>query len=80
MTLLHLVVLEKVLAEDLQQNEEIFTTFEKLPSENLIKRTGIFDYYQVQINPSAINLNRNSKGAQVYQKYQSWLDLKKYKR
>jgi hypothetical protein len=56
--------------------EEIFITFEELPPEKLIKRTPIFDYYQIPINPAALNLNRNARGAQVYQRYQSWFDFK----
>jgi hypothetical protein len=55
---------------------EQIITFDQLPAENLIKQTPIFDYYQIQINPAALNLNRNATGAQVYQKYQSWLDFK----
>jgi hypothetical protein len=53
--------------------------FEDLPRETLVKRTPIFDYYQIQINPAALNLDRNARGAQVYQKYQSWLDFQNVK-
>ncbi|CCV02532.1 serine/threonine protein kinase [Armadillidium vulgare iridescent virus] len=54
-------------------------SIDHLPNSNLVKRTPIFDYYQIQINPAALKLNRDSNGAQVYQQYQSWFDFKSIK-
>lgn len=51
-----------------------------LNSNNLIKRTAIFDYHQIQINPRALNSPINAPGAQVYQEYQNWLDFKTIKK
>lgn len=50
--------------------------FSNLPRENLQESTNIFNYFQIEIHPEALNLHRNAKGALVYQKYQSWLDFK----
>ncbi|AHL67517.1 hypothetical protein DH26_gp016 [Chloriridovirus anopheles1] len=43
--------------------------------QNLFKSNALFDYYQYQFNPKAINLNRNMSGGLVYQTFQSWLDF-----
>jgi hypothetical protein len=44
-------------------------------AKNLVKSNSLFDYYQFQLNPKAIDIKRNKDGGFVYQTYQSWFDF-----
>lgn len=42
----------------------------------LIENNNLFKIYALQINPGALKMDKNEKGAMVYRYYQSWLDFK----
>lgn len=61
------------------QGDRLRLSLLDLPETALVKRTPLFDYWQLQLNPAALKLNRDINGAQVYQEYQSWFDFQTVK-